>query len=276
MFDRDMTYIKINRKILNWRWYKDEKVKSLFLHLLLTANICDLPFENIIVKRGELATSYPSLEKGTGLSIKSIRLALKKLIETGEVAASKYPKFSVISIVNYELYQNNGSDVGSQGAGEGQDNGSRRAGEGQQVKNDKNDKNTLSSQIPCDAQKKSSFNLYPPDSKYYKAAAWMADDIKQKQKSYSYPSEAVLQRWSDAFRKLEKIDKINWSHIRAVLVFARNDEFWKTVILSADKFRKKYNELRVKYENQTKNNQHSLTGSGRIPMFGEDEGLCDD
>lgn len=31
-------YIKIHRKMLDWEWYDDIPTKTLFLHLLLTAN----------------------------------------------------------------------------------------------------------------------------------------------------------------------------------------------------------------------------------------------
>ena len=99
------TWIKIDRNILEWGWYKDANTKSLFIHLLLKANIKKGNFMGVEIKRGELATSYVSLAEETGLSVKNVRTALEHLKSTGEVAVKRHRKFSVISIPNYTMYQ---------------------------------------------------------------------------------------------------------------------------------------------------------------------------
>lgn len=99
------TWIKIDRNILEWGWYKDANTKSLFIHLLLKANIKKGNFMGVEIKRGELATSYVSLAEETGLSVKNVRTALEHLKTTGEVAVKRHRKFSVISIPNYTMYQ---------------------------------------------------------------------------------------------------------------------------------------------------------------------------
>ena len=47
------TYIKLDRNILNWRWYKDANTFRLFIHLLLKANIRDHDFEHVTIRRGD-------------------------------------------------------------------------------------------------------------------------------------------------------------------------------------------------------------------------------
>lgn len=131
------TYIKIDRKILQWEWYKNDKTKSLFLHLLLTANIKPNKFQGRTVKRGQLVTSLKSLSSQTGLSLKSVRTALNHLKETCEVACEGTPQYTVITIKNYDRYQSGAS----KSADKGQTKGKRGANEGQQSKNGKNDKN---------------------------------------------------------------------------------------------------------------------------------------
>ena len=130
------TFIKLDRNIVNWRWFKDGKTLLLWIFILLSANISDHGFENIIVHRGELVTSYDSLSKSTGLTVKEIRTALGHLIKTGEVAIRKYPKFSVISVINYNLYQGDGQAKGNQWAVCGQAEGNQRAVQGQQYNNE--------------------------------------------------------------------------------------------------------------------------------------------
>lgn len=124
------TYIKIDRNIRFWGWYKDPNTLVLWLHLLLTANITDHVFMGVEIHRGELATSLKSLAEQTGLSEKCVRTALKHLKDTGEVAVTRHRHFSVISIPRYDYYQDNGQSYG-------QSSGIDRALTGQQSKNDK-------------------------------------------------------------------------------------------------------------------------------------------
>lgn len=129
------TWIKIDRNILNWGWYKDTNTKALFIHLLLKANIKQGNFMGVEIKRGELATSYASLSKETGMTVKNVRTALEHLKATQEVAIKRHSKFSVISILNYSSYQ----DVPAEyRAINGQSSGNQTAIKWQQSKNKRN------------------------------------------------------------------------------------------------------------------------------------------
>ena len=118
-----MDYVKISRKILDWEWYTDINTKVLFLHILLKANWKPSRFQGTEVPRGSLVTSQQNMAAETGLTIKNVRTALKHLENTGEVAVSRHPKFSVITVKNYNQYQSSGSQM----AVDGQSDGSRGA-----------------------------------------------------------------------------------------------------------------------------------------------------
>ena len=118
-----MDYVKISRKILDWEWYTDINTKVLFLHILLKANWKPSRFQGTEVPRGSLVTSQQNMATETGLTIKNVRTALKHLENTGEVAVSRHPKFSVITVKNYNQYQSSGSQM----AVDGQSDGSRGA-----------------------------------------------------------------------------------------------------------------------------------------------------
>lgn len=118
-----MDYVKISRKILDWEWYTDINTKVLFLHILLKANWKPSRFQGTEVPRGSLVTSQQNMAAETGLTIKNVRTALKHLENTGEVAVSRHPKFSVITVKNYNQYQSSGSQM----AVDGQPDGSRWA-----------------------------------------------------------------------------------------------------------------------------------------------------
>lgn len=133
------TFVKIDRNIMRWRWYRNANTFRVFIHLLLNANVTDRDFEGITIRRGQLATSQASLASALGLTVKQIRTAIEHLKETGEVAVTQYPKFSVITVISYSMYQDragkSAEKSAEQRAVEGQAKGSQRAGEGQQYKN---------------------------------------------------------------------------------------------------------------------------------------------
>lgn len=101
----DGNYIKINRKMLEWEWYKNEHTKSLFIHCLLKANWKDGKFQGMELKRGQFATSIPKLGFELELTSNEVRTAIKHLKSTGEITVRSYSKFSVITVVKYDLYQ---------------------------------------------------------------------------------------------------------------------------------------------------------------------------
>lgn len=117
------TFIKLDRSITSWRWFNDAVTLQLWIYILIHANITERDFMDVTIHRGELATSYPSLAKELGRSVKQIRTALNHLKKTGEVAVRVYPKFSVISVLNYNTYQAQRQAEGSQTAVNGQSTG---------------------------------------------------------------------------------------------------------------------------------------------------------
>lgn len=129
----NLSYIKLYRKILKWRWYKDATTSRVFFHLLLIANFTNGDFEQVTVKRGQLVTSVAHISRDLKISVKSVRTALKHLKSTNEVAIQTTSQYSIITINNYNEYQN----VANNWANEGQTKGKRGANEGQQYKNDK-------------------------------------------------------------------------------------------------------------------------------------------
>lgn len=142
-------YIRLDRKILDWEWYADINTTRLFIHFLLTAQWEDSTFHGVPVPRGSLVTSYPLIEKQTGLSIRQARTALSNIQSTGSVTVKKYPKFSVVSVVSYDEYQIGGRQSDRQSTGD-------RQAERQAIDNIKEEKNkeikNISLNIPMRAR----------------------------------------------------------------------------------------------------------------------------
>ena len=124
------TFIKLDRNILCWGWYKDINTFKLFLHLLLVANIKDAHFMGHLISRGQHVSSYQNLSTLTGLSIMEVRTAIKHLKATHELSIHSTNKFTIFTIKNYDVYQSTPSS-----------NNIPSSLHHQQLKNTKNQKN---------------------------------------------------------------------------------------------------------------------------------------
>lgn len=98
-------FIKINRKILEWEWYKDINTKTVFIHMLFRTNWKTGKFKGRDIPRGSFVSSYEQLAKETALSIQQVRTAVKHLKTTGEITSVGYSEYSIFSITNYDEYQ---------------------------------------------------------------------------------------------------------------------------------------------------------------------------
>ena len=98
-------YIKLNRKLRSWGWYKDYKTCHLFIHMLLSANWKPGKFKGIDIERGQFASSFANLSADTGLTVNEVRTAIKHLELTNELTSKSHVKFSVFTVVKYNEYQ---------------------------------------------------------------------------------------------------------------------------------------------------------------------------
>jgi len=107
-------FIKLHRRITEWEWYQDTNTFMLFIHLLFKANYKDSRFQGKPVKRGQLITGRITLSEETGISQQSIRTCLSRLVKSGEITTQPTNRFTLVTIVNYNNYQDNSSESTSQ------------------------------------------------------------------------------------------------------------------------------------------------------------------
>lgn len=109
-------WIKLHRSITDWEWFVDADTLKLFLFLLLTANYEEKKWKGTTIQRGQLVTSLPVLASSLNMSVKKIRVRLKRLADSGTITTEWTNKYSVITICNYDSYQD-GEDTEGQAKG---------------------------------------------------------------------------------------------------------------------------------------------------------------
>lgn len=118
--DMSHGFVKLDRRILDWEWYRDLNTCRLFIHLLLKANWKSGRFQGVEIPRGSLASSYSNLAEQTGLSIQNVRTAVRHLLSTGELTVEQHAKFTVFSVKNYNCYQTDNTDTNMEITGNSQ------------------------------------------------------------------------------------------------------------------------------------------------------------
>lgn len=106
-------YIKLNRSLQNWRYYKKPNYLALWIHILLEANHQDGKWEDVVIKRGQMVTSIERLSNDTGISVQTVRTILSKL-KSEELTIKSTNKYSVITVLKYDEYQGSNSDTNKQ------------------------------------------------------------------------------------------------------------------------------------------------------------------
>lgn len=106
-------YIKIHRNILEWEWWSDINTYRLFTYMILRANWKDGKFKGLDIKKGSFVSSVRKLSEETNLTENEIRTAIKHLIKTNEITSKTHGKFTVFTVNNYLLYQEDNEQLTS-------------------------------------------------------------------------------------------------------------------------------------------------------------------
>jgi len=104
-----MSYIMLNKETIGIAHdHMPPNVFSVFVYLLRNANYADCVWGGLTVKRGQLVTSIGSIAARVHLSIQQTRTAIETLISDGEIEKTATSKYTVITVINYDTYNNAG------------------------------------------------------------------------------------------------------------------------------------------------------------------------
>lgn len=97
-------FIKFSRELLE-ELTQNPNMLAVFAYLLYRANYRGSTYNGIELQRGEVAVTYNKISAKCNVTVSQTRTAIKNLILTGRIAVKRYPKFSVVSILNYNEFQ---------------------------------------------------------------------------------------------------------------------------------------------------------------------------
>jgi len=244
-------WVKLHRSIKdNWVW-KDKPFSKgqAWLDILMECNHkpgkVNIGLSVIPVERGQKLWSIKDMADQWGWSRKKVSSFLNVLEMDNMLHQKRTSKYTLLTIVNYDLYQSKDDEE------EHQKNitGTSREHHGNTNKNVKNDKNINNKEY----QKK-----YSDGSFEMKCVNYLPSSIKSEMPGAKLPTtDIAIDKWCDYIEKMIRIDKRPEDDIWNTLVFARADHFWKVNIRSTSKFREKYETLYLQMKNKKEPSQQS-------------------
>ena len=101
-------YIKLRRKIIDWEWFSDSQMVHLWIYFLLKVNYTEKTWKGIKLNKGQLVIGRKSTSRNTSISEQSIKTCLKRLITNQQVTIKPTNKYTLVTIVKYDDYNNSG------------------------------------------------------------------------------------------------------------------------------------------------------------------------
>lgn len=139
-------WVKLHRKLLEWKWYGDAHMVHLLVHLLLTASHERKEYKGQTIKRGQLVTTIKELAEALGASETSTRRRIKRLKSGGILTIKVAHRITTITICNYDSYQTKEKSSGEIVAEKRRKNGGKVA-ESHNNRNNKKERRRRSNEV---------------------------------------------------------------------------------------------------------------------------------
>jgi len=221
-------WFKLHRKFIDWEWFDDAKMVKLYIYFLARANLEAKQWQGITVGRGCLVTGRHKLARDLNMTVAEVRGRMDKLRQSGEIKTKSANKYTLVTLVNYNLWQGQTKKSTSNQPRISHESASKSQSDNKRITTPKEVKNLISKEY---INTITSINNQPENFKddFLKCLKCFKDEI--------LPPK--LDSWAQKFDELHRIDKNPTFEIFEVVHFIRNDKFWKSKLMSMLKLRRK-------------------------------------
>ena len=238
-------FITLHRRLLDWEWYSDINTKTLFIHCLLKANWEDKNWQGVNVKRGSFITSNQSLSAETKLTIQQIRTSIFKLTKTNEINIQTTNKYTLLTIVKYDDYQNLEIKPTNKQQSNNKQSNNQITTTNNIINKQLNINNILLSEIEI-SDVREDLKLYFTIAKNFQEI--IIKNLQERNVSTSVVEKAKFVKWITPIKLMLENKECSLDDLRDVIRFLRSPKgnFWVANILSTDKLRKQITTLMLK------------------------------
>jgi hypothetical protein len=188
--------------------------------------------QEVELEPGQFIFGRKVAAEATGLSEQEVRTALDSLRKQQNLTIKTTNKFSIVSITNWETYQHGEEQINQQ---INQPLTNKQPTTNQQLTtNNKDNKETI--------KQRKNKTLVATDTGL-RLSTYLFSFIKDRNNGHKPPD---LNKWGVDMDKMIRIDARDPTDIEKVICWCQQDDFWKNNILSPDKLRKQFDQLKLK------------------------------
>lgn len=232
-------YIKLHRKSLDSAVFKSPNLWQVWCYCLMRANHKETKIffnnQEITLKPGQFITGRFAGAKDCHMKESTFRNQMRKLQKLENLDIKSDNKKSLVTIVNWAVYQCSEINEDSKKTSKRTTRGHR-----QECKNER--------------------SIYCEDSIEYRISEHLYSKILNNDSNFKTPD---FQKWAVHIDELIRLDKRTPEEIISVINWTQNNTFWKGNVLSTSKLRAQFPQLIIKMNNETNqvtvNNNVSLT-----------------
>jgi len=231
-------WIKLHRATQDSAIASHPEYLAVWVHLLLRAqySASQCVMGRVVVKldAGQLVFGRIKFAAQVGISEAKVRAALDVMKSLNMITIKSMAKFSIISITNWQKYQEDNQQITAEQPADDQQETSKQPAsdhiqESKEVKENKNIKPIVPK------------NKFSDDD--YKCAEWLAEKIKEFIPDYKQPN---LNGWAKSIRDMRELDNRDHKEICQLWLWCRKDSFEAANVQSPEKLRKRYDQLKTK------------------------------
>ncbi len=217
-------YVKLWRKIFDAGWLKNPRLLVFWIYCLLKAThkkfTAIVGAQSITLLPGQFVFGLRVATQETGLTTRQIRTVLAFLINSGNLTIKTTNKFSIITIVNWHIYQMTETENDTQ-----------------------NDTLPTNNRQHTRTKEHKNKKIFLSDSIEIRLAVFLHENILSRLPGFKEPN---IQSWAKDIDLMIRLDKRDSLEIKKVIVWCQQDSFWQSNILSTFKLRKQYDQLNTK------------------------------
>jgi hypothetical protein len=226
-------WVGFYRKDLCEGFFKNRKLWQFWSYCLLKAShkehVQMVGYQEVLLKPGELVFGREVAAKELAASVRSVRTCINYFRKIGKLTIKTTNKFSIISIINWEAYQDRPKQNDHQ-------NDHQAA-----IKRPANDHKQQCKECINNVKKE----LFIETSHEVRLGKLLFSLILERDKTHKKPN---FQMWGKDIDLMIRVDKRDVKEIEQVIYWCQGSSFWQNNILSPRKLRKQYDQLKLKMQ----------------------------
>jgi len=222
-------YVRLWRKSLDAGWLKKHELWVFWSYCLLKAShkafTAIVGCQKVDLLPGQFVMGRRKASEETGLTEREIRTCLDLLKKWQNVTSKTTNKYTLITVINWNVYQSDG------------------------LENDQQYDQLPTRNRPHTRTEEHKKKSFLSNSDEVRLSGLLFEKIFSRNPKHKKPN---IQTWAKDIDKMIRIDHRSPEDIRRVIIWCQADPFWQNNILSTAKLRKQFDQLQLKMSGDAK------------------------